>query len=88
MGLPIVTLAGRSFASRMAASLLTAAGLTEGIATTLDGYVAAALRYGRDPAALAASRAVLADGAWLRSGGDAAAFTRRMEAALSAIRLG
>jgi predicted O-linked N-acetylglucosamine transferase (SPINDLY family) len=88
MGLPIVTLAGKSFASRMAASLLTAAGLTEGIATTLDGYVAAALRYGRDPAALTAARAVLADGAWLRSGGDAAAFTRRMEAALSAIRLG
>ena len=88
MGLPIVTLAGRSFASRMASSLLTAAGLTEGIATTLDDYVATALRYGRDPAALAAARAVLADGAWLRSGGNAEAFTRRMEAALGAIRLG
>jgi predicted O-linked N-acetylglucosamine transferase (SPINDLY family) len=88
MGLPIVTLAGRSFASRMAASLLTAAGLTEGIADTLDGYVAAALRYGRDPAALKAARAALAGGAWLRSGGNAEAFTRRMEAALTAIRLG
>lgn len=88
MGLPIVTLAGRSFASRMAASLLTAARLTEGIATTLDGYIAAALRYGRDPVALAGARAALADGAWLRSGGNAAAFTQRMEAALTAIRLG
>jgi predicted O-linked N-acetylglucosamine transferase (SPINDLY family) len=87
MGLPIVTLAGRSFASRMAASLLTAAGLADGIATTLDDYVAAALRYGRDPAALAAARAALADGAWLRGGGNAEAFTRRMEAALAAIRL-
>ncbi|BDG75234.1 tetratricopeptide repeat protein [Roseomonas fluvialis] len=87
MGLPIVTLAGRSFASRMAASLLTAAGLTEGVATTLDDYVAAALRYGRDPAALSAARAALSGGAWLRSGGNAEAFTRRMEAALSAIRL-
>ncbi|CAH0147274.1 tetratricopeptide repeat protein [Roseomonas sp. CECT 9278] len=87
MGLPIVTLAGRSFASRMAASLLTAAGLTEGIATTLDGYVATALRYGRDPAALAAARRVLSGGTWLRTGGNAEAFTRRMEAALSAIRL-
>ena len=88
MGLPIVTLAGRSFASRMAASLLTTAGLTEGIATSIDDYVAAALRYGRDPAALAAARAPLADGAWLRSGANPAAFTHRMEAALTAIRLG
>jgi predicted O-linked N-acetylglucosamine transferase (SPINDLY family) len=87
MGLPIVTLAGRAFASRMAASLLTAAGLQEGIATTLDGYVDAALRYGRDRAALEAARHTLADGAWLRGGGNAEAFTRRMEAALSAIHL-
>jgi predicted O-linked N-acetylglucosamine transferase (SPINDLY family) len=87
MGLPIVTLAGRAFASRMAASLLTAAGLQDGIVTTLDGYVDAALRYGRDRGALEAARARLADGAWLRGGGNAEAFTRRMEAALSAIHL-
>jgi predicted O-linked N-acetylglucosamine transferase (SPINDLY family) len=88
MGLPIVTLAGRSFASRMAASLMTAAGLTEGIATSIDDYVAAALRYGHDRSALSAARAILADGAWLRTGGNAEAFTRRMEAALTAIRAG
>jgi predicted O-linked N-acetylglucosamine transferase (SPINDLY family) len=72
----------------MAASLLTAAGLTEGIATSIDDYVAAALRYGQDRTALAAARAVLADGAWLRTGGNAEAFTRRMEAALTEMRIG
>lgn len=84
MGLPIVTLAGRSFASRMAASLLTAVGLTEGIATTLDGYVAAAVALATDPAR---GRAVLAGGAWARGIGDAAGFARRMEAAFEGIRL-
>lgn len=84
MGLPIVTLAGLSFASRMAASLLTAVGLTEGIATTLDGYVAAAVALATDPAR---GRAVLAGGAWARGIGDAAGFARRMEAAFEDIRL-
>lgn len=87
MGLPLVTLAGRSFASRMAASLLTAVGLPQDIATTLDGYVATAIAHGRDPARHAASRAVLAGGAWARSLGDTAGFAARMEAAYERIRL-
>jgi predicted O-linked N-acetylglucosamine transferase (SPINDLY family) len=87
MGLPIVTLAGRSFASRMAASLLTAVGLAEGIATTLDAYVAKAVAM-TDPARAAAARGVLAGGeAWLRSIGDTDAFARRMERAYEGILL-
>jgi predicted O-linked N-acetylglucosamine transferase (SPINDLY family) len=87
MGLPIVTLAGRSFASRMAASLLTAVGLTDGIATTLEDYVARAVALA-DPAHLAAARGALAGGqAWLRGIGDTDAFARRMERAYERILL-
>lgn len=87
MGLPIVTLAGRSFASRMAASLLTAVGLTEGIATSIDDYVARAVALA-EPARLSAARGALAGGeAWLRSIGDTDAFARRMERAYERILL-
>jgi predicted O-linked N-acetylglucosamine transferase (SPINDLY family) len=88
MGLPIVTLAGRSFASRMAGSLLTAVGLTEGIATTLEGYIEAAVAHGSDPARQARAKAALAGGAaWRRGIGNGAAFTARLEDAYRAIRL-
>lgn len=88
MGLPIVTLSGRSFASRMAGSLLMAVGLPETIATTLDEYVAIAVAHGEDPARQARARLHLAGGeAWRRGVGDTAAFAARMEAALQAIRL-
>ena len=87
MGLPIVTLAGRAFASRMATSLLTAVGSTDGIAATLEDYVAKAVALATDQAALAAARAALAGDAWARGLGDTAAFADRMEAAYQAIRL-
>ncbi|MBR0683732.1 acetylglucosamine transferase [Roseomonas eburnea] len=87
MGLPIVTLAGRAFASRMAASLLTAVGLTDGIAKTLEAYVEAAVAHATDFAYHARKRAALAGDAWARSIGDAAAFAARMEAAYERIRV-
>lgn len=87
MGLPIVTLAGRAFASRMAASLLTAVGTPGGIATTLEEYVAKAVALATDPAGHAAARAALAGDAWLRSLGDTAGFAARMEAAYRKICL-
>ena len=49
MGCPLLTLAGRSFASRMAGALLTAAGLPELIAYDLEAYEATALELARDP---------------------------------------
>ncbi len=47
-GLPILTMTGRSFASRVAASLLTSIGLPELIVTSLPEYEQRAVRIGRD----------------------------------------
>lgn len=49
-GVPFVTHPGRTFASRVGASLLTAAALPELIADTRDAYVAIAVAVGRDGA--------------------------------------
>jgi len=59
-GVPVVTLLGRHFASRVSASVLHAVGLPELVAHSLEEYKAIALRYARDPAALGALRAKLA----------------------------
>jgi predicted O-linked N-acetylglucosamine transferase (SPINDLY family) len=55
-GLPLVTLRGTAYAGRVAASLLTAAGLPELIAETAEAYEALALGLARDPARLSALR--------------------------------
>ena len=59
--MPTVTLAGTSHRSRVGASLLTAAGLPELIATTPDDYVACAARLAADLDALSALRGGLRD---------------------------
>jgi predicted O-linked N-acetylglucosamine transferase (SPINDLY family) len=59
-GLPLVTCAGSSFAGRVAGSLLTAAGLPELIAGTLDDYATLALDLAHNPDKLAALKARLA----------------------------
>ncbi len=87
VGLPLLTLAGRAFAARMAASLLTAIGLPELIAGDLEDYVAKAVALSRDAAAMQALRLHLAGDAWARSLGDTEGFTRRLEAAYRRIRL-
>lgn len=87
MGLPLLTLAGRAFAARMATSLLTTIGLTDCIATDMADYVARAVAFGQDPARHAALRRHLAGDAWTRTLGDSAAFTARLEAALTQIAL-
>ena len=87
MGLPLLTLAGRAFAARMATSLLTAIGLPELIAADLEGYVAKAVALSRDGAAMTALRVHLAGDAWARSLGDTEGFTRRLEAAYRRISL-
>ena len=84
-GLPLVTLAGRSYVARMAGSLLTAAGIPELIAASLEEYEAIALRLATDRAALDDVRARLATA---RSSGplfDTARFTRNLEAAYRAM---
>jgi predicted O-linked N-acetylglucosamine transferase (SPINDLY family) len=52
-GIPVLTVAGRGFASRVCGSLVTAAGLPELVFSTPDEYVAAAVALGHDPAARA-----------------------------------
>jgi predicted O-linked N-acetylglucosamine transferase (SPINDLY family) len=59
-GLPIVTCAGDTFAGRVAASLLTAAGLPELVTTSLDEYEALAFRLATEPARLSPIRQKLA----------------------------
>ncbi|MDD2366545.1 MAG: tetratricopeptide repeat protein [Desulfuromonadaceae bacterium] len=52
MGLPLLTLSGRTFASRMAGSLLTHLELPELITTTLKDYEEKAVRFAKHPAEL------------------------------------
>jgi predicted O-linked N-acetylglucosamine transferase (SPINDLY family) len=59
-GLPLLTLRGGSFISRVAASLATAAGLPELVARDAAGYEAIALELARNPDRLAALKARLA----------------------------
>lgn len=56
MGLPVLTRAGRTFASRMAGALLTAAGLPELITEDLAAYERKAVQLARPPAACARLR--------------------------------
>lgn len=80
-GLPLLTLRGHSFAGRVAASLLTAAGLTELIADSRESYEAMALRFARAPQALAAIRATLAQRKQTAPLFDPKRFCRSLEAA-------
>ena len=87
MGLPLLTLQGRAFAARMAASLLTAVGLTECITGSMAEYVARAVGFCRDRASHQRLKARLAGDAWARTLGDSAGFARRFEAVLATVRL-
>ncbi|RTL43960.1 MAG: glycosyltransferase family 41 protein [Burkholderiales bacterium] len=80
MGLPVLSLPGRAFAARVAASLLHAAGLPELIATDRADYVRRAVQLGRDAQARAALRKRLAgvDQSLLF---DTPRFTRHLEQA-------
>jgi predicted O-linked N-acetylglucosamine transferase (SPINDLY family) len=59
-GLPVLTCLGQTFASRVAASILLAAGLPELVTCHLEEYEAVALKLAREPAALHSFRQRLA----------------------------
>ncbi len=84
-GLPLVTVAGRSFPARVAASLLTAIGLPELIADSPEGYESVALDLARDPGRLAAMKAKLERNRAAGKLFDAARFCRAIEAAYLAM---
>jgi len=59
MGVPMITVSGRSFASRVCGSLVRSAGLPDLVLESWDAYVACALELASDPARVAALKARL-----------------------------
>ncbi|MET3664193.1 tetratricopeptide repeat protein [Caulobacter sp. 1776] len=85
MAIPVLTLPGASFASRVGASLLTALDLPDLIASTQADYVAKAVGLAADPAALAALKARLSEALKTSAVFDPTAFARSLEAAFAGI---
>jgi predicted O-linked N-acetylglucosamine transferase (SPINDLY family) len=81
MGVPLVTLRGTTFASRVAASLLAAIGVPELVGETLVEYEAIALRLATNPTALMAMREKIKHGVIHGSLFDTPRFARHIEAA-------
>jgi protein O-GlcNAc transferase len=81
MGVPVLTVAGGTFAGRVAASLLTSLGLPELIAPDLKGYAGMAVRLASDPTALAALKAKVEASRATSALFDTARFTRDLERA-------
>ncbi len=81
-GLPVLTILGESFASRVAASILVAAGLSELVARDLDEYERIALDLARDRKRLIALRNRLASGRDTCALFDSARYTTELEALL------
>ena len=84
-GLPVVTCMGGAFPSRVAGSLLHAAGIPELATTSLAEYEALALQLASDPARLAAVKAKLRANRASTALCDADAFTRHLEAVYTAM---
>ena len=80
-GCPVLTTRGSTFAGRVAASLVHAAGLPELVAPTVDAYVARAIELARDPAARARLRAHLEGPGRASALFDTERTTRALEAA-------
>jgi len=80
-GIPVLTCAGETFASRVAGSLLTAVGLRELITQSPADYVELAVRLAREPDMLAALRQKLARNRATAPLFDTTRFTRHLEAA-------
>jgi len=84
MGVPVITRPGRTIPSRLAASCLTALGLTQFIATDAAGYVAAAVAAVRDLDALERLRADLPERLAHSAIGDARRYAAAVEDAYRA----
>jgi len=82
-GLPVLTVLGESFASRVAASLLIAAGLPELVAADLDNYERIALELARERGRLLELRERLAASRETCALFDSARYTRDFEALIA-----
>ncbi|HTQ71872.1 MAG TPA: tetratricopeptide repeat protein [Acidocella sp.] len=85
MELPLLTLCGRAYASRMALSLLHALGAQRGITTSLEVYVQTAVTLATDEAAYRAYKSHFTAEAWHSSIGNTARFTAGFEAAIEKV---
>jgi predicted O-linked N-acetylglucosamine transferase (SPINDLY family) len=81
MGCPVVTLLGETFAGRVGASLVRAAGLPELVADSTEGYVALAIALASDPGRRALLREKLLRARTESALFDAAATARHVERA-------
>jgi predicted O-linked N-acetylglucosamine transferase (SPINDLY family) len=86
MGVPLLTLPGKSFASRVGAGLLTALDLPELIATDSAAYIAAAIRLANDRPVLAALKARLERARETSAVFDPSRFARSLEAAFGTMQ--
>jgi predicted O-linked N-acetylglucosamine transferase (SPINDLY family) len=84
-GLPVLTCRGPTFAGRVAASLINAAGLPELVTTSVAEYEALALRLAREPALLDAIKAKLVGNRRACPLFDTARFASSLEAAYTAM---
>jgi len=88
MGLPLLTRMGESYASRMAARLLSAIGATTGIATSREAYVDIAVALATDADAYGAYKAQFTETRWAETLGDIGLLTRELEATFGRIARG
>jgi predicted O-linked N-acetylglucosamine transferase (SPINDLY family) len=87
MGLPILTLSGRSYISRMAGSLLTAVGLPDLITETLPQYEKLAIQLGQNPGRVASYKRYLAEHGRSSPLFDMPRLVRELEDALARLAL-
>jgi predicted O-linked N-acetylglucosamine transferase (SPINDLY family) len=80
-GLPVLTLMGKSFASRVAASLLNAIGLPELITSTQEEYEALAIELATNPQKLTDIKLKLANNRLTTPLFDTPLFAKNLEAA-------
>jgi predicted O-linked N-acetylglucosamine transferase (SPINDLY family)/glycosyltransferase involved in cell wall biosynthesis len=85
-GLPVLTVPGETFASRVCGSLLSAVGLPELIAGSLEDYEALAVKFGREPSRLAELRTRLSRNRDTAALFDTPGFARALEAAYEKMR--
>jgi len=85
-GIPMITCRGRTFAARVGASVLAAAGLPELISEDLESYFDSALRLARSPRALDELRERIQRSRNTAPLFDSAQYVRDFESALSGLR--
>ena len=80
-GLPVVTVKGNSFSSRVSESLLRTLGVPKVVAEDVDGYVELTVALAKDPTRLAELRQRIADNRFKAPLFDTERFTRHLEQA-------